>query len=603
MTLLCVSILVQDEAQAVADALAAKDAGAELVEFRIDEFFTGAVNESSGELDALQVKAILRMVAGSPLPCIVTCRAMAESGGAGGVGGYDGDEAGRVSLYERLGTARSVSEGRGHRPHEGVGVGELKEHPPRYLDFEYASYVKSANIKQKINLGVRHPGQVRGDVETGLILSMHDFGGRPADLTRRILAMQAEPAASVVKFAFRARSLRDNLEVFDLLREQREMGGGGGKPMVGLAMGEYGLMSRVLAPKFGGFLTYAGLRKASTTAPGQPSVRELLDMYRFRSIGPKTKVYGVIGSPTAVGHSLSPLVHNAGFKAVGHDGVYLPLPIGVDEEDPAGEKTYLSLRATLDALIEHEGLDLAGLSVTMPFKEMVWRWASQRDWSTSRSAGSTASAEFEAACGAVNTLAALDQGGRPLLRNTDALAFVRLLHSEIGPPEGKSALVLGAGGVARAAVVACQFSGMSVTIVNRTADRAERLADEVDPANERVSTMLIEEMADLNHLPFDAVINCTSVGMKGGTDPKGLPLPAEALDKLPEGAVVFETVYAPVRTPLVRAAEERGLRVIDGVQMFVEQAAEQFRLWTGKDAPKGLFDRLCRETLAEREGA
>ena len=156
--------MVLDEHTALADAAAARDAGADLVEFRIDEFFSGSTG-ADGQIDERELRTILRIVAESPLPCIVTCRAAAESGG---VGGYDGDDMARVSLYERLGTASSRS-----MLHAAGGAQGLREHPPRYIDVEYATYLRSANIKQKVNLAVDHPRQQR-DVRTGLILSMHD---------------------------------------------------------------------------------------------------------------------------------------------------------------------------------------------------------------------------------------------------------------------------------------------------------------------------------------------------------------------------------------------------------------------------------------------
>ncbi len=561
-TLLCVPILVQEVHAAMADAAAARDAGADIVEFRVDEFFTGMKN-AAGDLEVAEVEGILRLVAECPLPCIVTCRAASEGGH------YDGDEMARVALYERLGTAQGG-----------------KEHPPRYLDIELAAYRSSANLRQKVHLAVDWPEE-RREGRPGLILSTHDFNGRPADLMRRMAAMSGEDAARVAKVAYTARSLRDNLELFDLLRENA-----GGKPTIALGMGRFGLMSRVLAPKFGGYLTFASLRAQSATAPGQPTVREMLDVYRFRSIGPRTKVYGVIGWP--VEHSLSPLVHNAGFEAVGHDGVYLPMPIAADEKDAEG--TYLSLKATLEALLEYEGLDLSGLSVTMPFKEHLVRWvreAKERGFTTDFD-------ERVSEIGAANTMKV---DGRIIeVGNTDATAIQTLLDGALGHLSGKSVAIMGAGGVARAAVWACASRGASVTVYNRTRDRAEKMMSELAAArgDNAWGSVVVAEMDALEACAADAVINCTSVGMADGPDAKGMAAPVEGMSKLQEHAVIMETVYRPVETPLVRAARARGLRVIDGVQMFVEQAAQQFAMWTGKSSPKGLFERVCREALGEK---
>lgn len=326
MTLVCVPILVESPEAALADARAARDGGADLVEFRVDTYFTGeGFDGGEGEPEALrQIGQVLRLVAESALPCIVTCRPVLEGGH------YEGPDSARIALFERLGSA-SVDPGKG-------------EFPPRYIDVELATYARSENIKQKINLAVDHPAQVR-DVATSLILSAHDFNSRPPDLIRQLERMYSEPACRVVKFAYRARSLRDNLELLDILADN-QAGVGGGKPIIALAMGPFGLMSRVLAPKFGAFLTFASLRRSSGTAPGQPVLTELLDLYRFRSIGSATGVYGVVGWP--VEHSLSPHVHNAGFEAIGHDGVYLPLPIPPE---------YEHFKATVLAMIDHPHLE------------------------------------------------------------------------------------------------------------------------------------------------------------------------------------------------------------------------------------------------------
>ncbi|MFI4893269.1 MAG: type I 3-dehydroquinate dehydratase, partial [Phycisphaerales bacterium JB058] len=222
-TLVCVPITVLEIDAALADANEAKLLGADIVELRIDSYFPGSEGDSE---DQLRLNELKRLIAECPLPIILTCRSATEGGD------YDGDEADRVSLLEKL----CIN----------------TDHPPAYLDFELACYQKSANIRQKINLCVDHPKQER-DVRTRLILSMHDFDGRPKDLMRRLADAWAEPAASVVKFAFRARSIRDNLEIFEILRDAP-------KHTIGLGMGEFGLMSRVLAPKFGGFLTFASLR-------------------------------------------------------------------------------------------------------------------------------------------------------------------------------------------------------------------------------------------------------------------------------------------------------------------------------------------------------
>ncbi|MFM9994365.1 MAG: type I 3-dehydroquinate dehydratase [Phycisphaerales bacterium] len=564
-TLVCVPITVHDADAALADARTAKAAGAELVEYRIDEFFSGPADTTPD---------ILRIVAASPLPCIVTCRP--AWGGEGG--SYDGDDAARIALFERLGTA--------------FGPGE---HPPRYLDVEWSTLSRSANIRQKVRLAVEHPEQSR-DLTTSLILSLHDFDGRPADLTRRLLAMRGESAARVLKVAYRCRSLRDNLELFDLL-EHRD------RPTIALGMGEFGLMSRVLAPKFGAFLTFASLRPTTTTAPGQPTIRELLDLYRFRSIGPATNVYGVVGWP--VGHSVSPHVHNAGFSAINWPGVYLPLPIpgarpaATERDAPAHsdnapadlESAYISLKATLVELVEHPRLSLRGVSVTIPHKENLVRLARDRGWSIDPVA---------ARIGAANTLA-VDRApdGRPIAArvfNTDAPAIADCLRAALGTFHNLTLAVLGAGGVARAAAYAAAAEGARVIIFNRTRDHAEALCEDLTGLPGPVTPGGSHDLADP---AVRAVVNATPVGMSGGPDPAGSPIPIDTLRaRQPGSLLVLDTVYNPVLTPLLRAAAAHGHRTIDGVEVFTSQAARQFEAWTGTPPPTGLFDRVARETLA-----
>ncbi len=551
MTLVCIPILVHDEEATLGDAWAAADGGADLVELRIDEYFTGGSGAEA------QTDVLLRLIALSPLPVIVTCRLASEGGG------YEGDEADRISLLERLANTRSrvVAERDGRA---------IIEHAPRYIDVEHEAYARSANIRQKVKLAIDHPEQIR-DLKTSLILSAHDVRGRPADLHRRVLAMAGQGAAEVVKVAFRARSLRDSLEILDLPAMT-------GKPTIALGMGEFGLVSRVLAPKFGAFLTFASLRARSATAPGQPTLSELLGTYRFRAITRRTRVLGVVGYP--LGHSLSPLVHNAGFEAVGEDAVYLPLPVAGGDDPQA---SYASFKATMLELIGHRRLDFRGCSVTLPHKGNAFRLAREQGWSCDAAAQ---------ACGAANTLVVEPDGGVRAL-NTDAPAVLGQLAGVLGALAGRRVLVLGAGGMARAAAWAAASAGARVSVWARRPDEARRLSESLGAAG------WARTVTDATGEPVDAVVNCTPVGMVGGPDPSASPLDVRALAACSPGAVVLDGVYRPLETPLLARAREAGLRTVDGVGLFVAQAALQFEAWTGRVAPLGLFERIVREGAAE----
>lgn len=550
---------------AISEAAAAKAAGADIVEFRVDEFFDPSVVEADPER---RERDMLRMVRESPLPCIVTCRSSREGGG------YAGTETERLDLYERL--------------------ARMEGHPPRYLDFEHSMLVGEAG--QRLS---KMAGPAGSDRSPGLILSTHDFHGRPADLSRRVLAMRGEALASVVKIAYRARSLRDNLELFELLREATE-------PTIALGMGEFGLMSRVLAPKFGGFLTFASLRPEAVTAPGQPTVGDLLEMFRFRAIRRTTKVFGVIGWP--VGHSMSPLVHNAVFGEVGFDGVYLPLPIpGGEQPGSDGEEaSYASFKATVGALIDDPALDFGGASVTLPHKENLVRFARERFKSEP---GVWSLDAVSLATGAGNSLLIeRSQAGRierARVFNTDVPAAVEPLRAALGSLAGRAIAVLGAGGVARGIAFGLASAGARVTIFNRSTEKAQRLAEALSAHLKGGGAISVGALETLENAgEFAGFVQCTPVGMAGGPGPEGCPLPVVAIERSrsnsgnnPEKPVVLDTVYNPVRTPLVRAALEQGWRVIDGVVMFVEQAARQSEAWTGTTAPREMMERLVRARL------
>lgn len=540
--MLCVPILADDPVIAKRDAILAAEKGADIVEFRVD-----LLMEADLPLE-VRIAQIKDLVAGSPLPCIITCRPEWE----GGL--YAGGEDERVSMFEAVGTA---------------------DNPPAYIDVELKAYTASANIRQKINLAVDHPKQER-HVRTRLILSSHDFQGRPADLTRKILAMQAEPACAVVKIAYRARSIRDNLELFDILSERQ-------KPTIALGMGEFGLMSRVLAPKFGGFLTFASLRDESATAPGQPTIDDLLGLYRFRSIGRDTKVYGVIGWP--VTQSMSPLIHNAGFAEIGWDGVYVPMPV---------EGSYESFKATMIALIEHQGLGFAGASVTIPHKGNLGRFSVE--FSARRQDAHTVSVASEGNVPQNTIIIDGWAGDVPLAESdsTDRNAIYELVRSVPTRGDPLRVAVIGSGGVADATVRASIALDAEIHIYSRNLESAKAIASIDWKHTHPIQTHLLHDLASSS---CDLYINCTPVGMTGGPDPHALSIPIPDMPALPPETVFFDTVYNPVETPMLKAAKERGYRTIDGVQMFVRQAAAQFELWTGHSAPIELFDRMVRNKL------
>lgn len=538
MTFICASIAILDVAEresALNRAIDAASQGADLIEWRLD-----AIADEPGGLEVAR-----DLVKRSPRPCIVTCRPTWEGGE------YDGDESTRVSLFEAL----------------GAGERDGAADRPRYVDLELAAYRRSANLRQKALLAIDHPRQPR-DMATGLILSAHDFDGRPADLLQRVEAMTRDEACSVMKAAWLARSLRDNLEAFELLSHRR-------KPMIALCMGRFGLMSRVLAPKFGGFLTFATDREQEVTAPGQPTISDLKKTYRFDSIGRGTKVYGVIGWPAE--QSKGPLIHNAGFGAVGHDGVHLPMPVPPE---------YEHFKATVGAMIDFGPLDFRGASVTSPHKENLVRFVVERGGRVDATA---------ARLGAANTLVVGSAGGMECL-NTDAAACVEALGAGMGVDRAalasKRIAVLGAGGMARAAAAGLVEAGARVVVFNPTIERARRLVDDLTRAGNSESRLSVGKTEELACGCFHAFINCTTIGMTGGPAPDESPLPDDV--PLDDSMTVFDTVYSPELTPLIKEAASRGARAVTGRGLFLRQAAMQFERWTGKTAPMGAFEEALK---------
>lgn len=533
--------MVEEAHAALEDAALAKSLGADLVEFRIDRIFHGE-GDDDGRTTAL------RLAAEAPLPCIITCRSALEGGE------YEGDDASRIALYEALGTA---------------------EHPPAYLDIELSTLTRSANLRQKVRLAVDHPAQPK-NLTTRLILSLHDFDARPNGLLRSLEQMRNEPAAKVLKIAYRARSVRDNLELFELLRHRTH-------PTIALAMGEAGLMSRILAPKFGGFLTFASLRDQTATAPGQPTISELLTTYRFRSITPTTNLYAVLGWPVA--HSIGPRVHNAVFDKRAHDGVYLPLPI------PEG---WESFKATTLALLDDPHLHFRGASITIPHKEHLLRLASE---DTSRRWHIDDSARI---AGAANTLIVQPEGDCRIT-NTDILGITTPLEHAFGGADALRNLpvgIIGAGGAARAALTGLIHAGADITITNRNRHRAESIVAAVTTQAKPGRTVRIIDIDDASRCPVRVWINCTPLGLAGTEHAEASPLSDAALDNMPPDGLIFDTVYNPPETPLLKNARKRSLRTISGLTMFAHQAQAQSSLWLEETLDLAAFERITNNSFA-----
>ncbi|MFC1738475.1 shikimate dehydrogenase, partial [Planctomycetota bacterium] len=290
-------------------------------------------------------------------------------------------------------------------------------------------------------------------------------------------------------------------------------------------------------------------------------------LYRFDGINAETELYGVIGSPVA--HSAGPAIHNACFAHNGMNKLYLPLLI------EGGKNEFNKF---MQNLISREWLGFRGFSVTIPHKRNALDYVKEKGGFVERLAEKI---------GAANTLL-IDENGKPSAYNTDYAGALDAITSALGLERGGlkewDVTVVGAGGVARAIVAGLTDIGARVKIYNRTVKKAERLAAEFDC-----------EFAGLEDLPnIDAklLINCTSVGMH--PDVNASTIPKECLKK---DMAVFDTIYNPPETLLLKSAKEVGAKTIDGLTMFINQAAEQFRLFTGIVANKGLMHQTICEKL------
>jgi 3-dehydroquinate dehydratase/shikimate dehydrogenase len=372
-----------------------------------------------------------------------------------------------------------------------------------------------------------------------VICSWHNIEETPAGLLE-IYERIAGTRAAVVKIATQANRIGDCLQLFELIERKSAA-----KPIIVLGMGTAGLMTRILALSRGAMLTFGALRRGAESASGQPTVNELKDLYRVDQLTRDSEIFGVIGNP--IGHSRSPLMHNAVLKALGRNGVYLPF-----EVDSAADFVRDFVRPSTGKI----DWRLRGLSVTIPHKLAIIPHLDLVDLTARR-------------IGAVNTV--VIEGNRLLGYNTDVIGAMKSLD-ELIDVKGARAAVIGAGGSARAICFGLSERGAETTVYARDLSKARLLADEFKT---RAGTIEgFDGQADL-------VINCTPIGMRGHSEGQA-PVKAEQLRGV---KLVYDLVYNPEETALLRDARAAGCRTLGGLAMLVGQAAEQFRLWTGLDAP------------------
>ena len=545
--------MAESAEQAIVDMVAAQGMGADLVELRVDALHDGEAWE--------------RVVAARTLPVIVTCRPVWEGGLC------------HLPEEERLRVLERAVE---------CGV--------EYVDVELAAMDR-----------FRMP---RNGRSTRLIVSHHCYGR--ALTAQELVEVQAAiiaAGADACKIAFMCSDVCDNAAIFDVLQRSAAANS---LPTIVLGMGEHGQLSRLLAGKFGpALLTFTAVDARRASAPGQLLTRELVSVYRFKQLNVDTEVYGIIGSPVA--HSMSPLVHNRAFGALQMNRVYVP--ILVSDGERLGEFFQRMLR-----------YGMRGFSVTIPHKERALKLMDEVDAAaadigaintvvvdarTGRMRGSNT--DWEAAVSAIEE--ALQQRPQPPLPSTAAESAAVPWHT-LGEPDpepmsawaervpteppnwyqsnplvplhGKRVVLVGAGGAARAiAYGVLHRQCETLLLVNRTRERAEALMRDlvalghlnvlVVSWDDFLAQRLPEEL-DIDSI--DVLINSTAIGMHPREHET--PVPPELLRP---HMLVFDAVYNPLETRLLRDAQRIGCATVSGLEMFVRQAVLQFKAWTGCRAP------------------
>ena len=485
------------------DMIAAAADGVDMVECRLD--FLEALPDDQQLHDLLIAP---------PVAVLATCRPAREGGQ------YEGDERHRLGLLERA---------------------------------DLIGKVAAIDIEQDV------PSADRPVFSHSLtILSHHDFEGCPMDLDDIISSMDASDAG-VNKITFTAAGPEDALRAFDVIRAQK-------KPTLALGMGEAGLISRILAKKFGAWGTFASLHAGAESAPGQLSLEEMRNLYRWETMNSETEIYGVIGCPIA--HSKSPAIHNAAFSAAGRNAVYVPLRI-----EPGAE----NFSRFMDAALARPWFGLRGLSVTIPHKENALAYV-----------GASNCDELAVRIGAVNTIT-IGPDGTLRGDNTDYAGAIDALCDKMGIERqgltDRRVTVLGAGGVARAIVAALWHYGANVTICNRTLSRAESLSEEFG--------CTAKPLSEASQTDPEIIINCTSIGMHPNVEDC-------LLTALPNSAeIIFDTVYNPLHTKLIALGEASGAQIVTGLEMFVNQAVGQYEIWTQTPGPVEVMRNVVTKSLQQ----
>ncbi len=424
------------------------------------------------------------------------------------------------------------------------------------IDCEYANFKKQ-------EFGDSIKNALAENKKTRLILSAHNFKGPFENLDSIYEQMFTDFPDAIAKAAYLAKHINDCFAAFDILKKY-------GSKAIAICMGQTGVVSRIIAKKLDAFLTFASVEEDQSTAQGQLTIEKMKKTYRFGEINNKTEFFGLIGDP--VEHSIGPIVHNACFAAEKLNKIYLPLLVNGGQ---------IEFDEFLDNVTARGWLDFRGFSVTLPHKVSALEYAQKKGEYIELTA---------IQIGAVNTLV-IGTNERLTGFNTDCGGAMDALTIAMGIKRkqlhNKIVACLGAGGAARAIIAGLVDAGAKVTIYNRTILKAQQLAKEFEChwAN----------LDEIKNIEAEILVNCTSIGMFPKTDAS--PIPKEYIKP---SMVVFDTVYNPLETLLLRQAKQAGAKVVNGSEMYIGQAAEQFKLFTHKDCPMDVLRKVTIETLKNK---
>ena len=520
MTYLTVPIAAPDIEKAKQQIKSALAAGAEMFELRID--YLENLNKELLE----NLISAARAIIGKAVPIIVTCRDI-EQGGAN----YYPDHLRAELLSHAL----------------MLGA--------NYIDFEYDKFLASFENQEKIKVALS------SSLKGKLIMSAHNFESKFDNIEKLYRHIITLYPAAVPKLVYKANHINDCFPAFDLLNRTS------GERII-FCMGPAGVISRIIAKKLGSLVSFAAIDEKNATAPGQLTIKQLKDLYRFNSITPDTQLYGVIASPVA--HSMSPHIHNSSFAKAKLDKLYLPLLVDGGQD---------GFNEFMKNILARNWLDFKGFSITLPHKQNALKFIREKNGVVE---------PLARRIGAVNTLII---GQENLLGyNTDCKGAIDAIISglEITKDDFKDmpVAVIGAGGVSRAVVAGLTDAGAKVKIYNRTVEKAQQLASDF-----RCSYAGLDDLKDID---AKLLINCTSIGMHPDID--STPVPKEFLKKQ---IAVFDTVYNPPETTLLKLTKQKKAKVVDGVSMFVNQALAQFELFTGQKGNAKLMRKTVCDCLAD----